>query len=111
MPPYIDSISRPYFDEHPHEAKQDGDITYVFYRILLKVWTAEPRWTTYALMRKCLYDIRRIPAIQHAVMGLAKAGAMPLDVQVALECAVDEIKRRFVDDYENEKIKLHGDIS
>lgn len=109
--PYIDATARPYFDEHPSEAKQDGDITYVLYKVLLKLWKAEPRWRTYATMRKALYDKRYSTEITSAVLQLAHGGAEPLSIQVALECAVDEIKRRFVDVMEDEKIKTNGDIS
>lgn len=108
--PYIAAKSRSYFDEKPHEAKTDGEITYVFYKLLLKRWKAEPRWTTYALMRKAQKDIRLIPEIVDILKGLAANQIDVPTMSAAYECAVDEIKRRFVDDYEDQKIKEEGDI-
>lgn len=108
--PYIAAKSRAYFDEKPHEAKTDGEVTYVMYKLLLKRWKAEPRWTTYALMRKAQRNIRLMPEVVDLCKGLAANNVEIPTMSTAYECAVDEIKRRFVDDYENSKVKEHGDI-
>jgi hypothetical protein len=109
--PYIEQQPRKYFDEKPHEAKTDGDITYVFYKQLLKEWKAEPRWTTYAKMRKGAKDARHMTdAIKGLIKGLSANGADLVAMIVAYDAAVDEIKRQYVDKYEDEKIKTNGVI-
>lgn len=109
--PYIEPKPRVYFDEHPHEAKEDGDLAYVMYKhVFLPMWKKEPRWKTYALMRKGLRDVRLIDSLKDLVIGLAKNGADMSAVSVAATCAVDEIKRKYVDDYERLKIEQNGDI-
>jgi hypothetical protein len=108
--PYIAGNSRPHFDEKPHEAKTDGEVTYVLYKELLRLWKAEPRWTTYAAMRKVEREVNRMPTIFNLFKGLTANGVDGLTLSVAYRCAVDEIKRRFVDAYEDSKIKAEGDI-
>ncbi len=108
--PYIESKSRSFFDEKPHDAKTDGEVTYVLYKALLKIWKAEPRWTTYASMRKVEREVNRFPAIFNLFKGLSANGVDGLTLSVAYRAAVDEIKRRYVDAYENLKIQEHGDI-
>jgi hypothetical protein len=111
MAPYIEPEPRKYFDEKPQEAKTDGDITYVFYKQLVKQWKAEPRWTTYAKMRKAAKDARHMPTeMQKLIKGLAANGAGVVDMIVAYDAAVDEIKRQYVDKYEDDKLKLNGAI-
>lgn len=109
--PYIEPEPRKYFDEHPTEAKTDGDLAYVFYKELLKQWKAEPRWKTYASMRKAAKDARSMPTeMQKLVKGLAANGAGVVDMIVAYDAAVDEINERYVKPYEIKKREENGDI-
>lgn len=108
--PYIETKSRAYFDEHPNEAKLDGDVTYVFYKRLVKMWKEEPRWRTYASMRKAQVDVRLISWVRDLVLALVKNGTDIATIAQAYVAAVDEIKFRYVDLYEQQKRLENGDI-
>lgn len=108
--PYIAAKSRQYFDERPLEAKTDGEVTYVFYREFLKMWKAEPRWKTYATMRKTELGLQHLPDIHKLAVGLRKNGVDSYTILVGVRTAIDEIKRRYVDAYEDGKIQTEGDI-
>lgn len=108
--PYIIDSARKFFDEKPYEAKTDGDVTYVFYKVYLAMWKKEPRWTTYALMRKSLKNVYIVKEVADLVKGLAHNGVSALDMGVAAEAAIDEIKRQYVDKYEDAKIAANGGI-
>lgn len=108
--PHIITQSRPYFDEHPFEAKTDGDVCYVLYtRIVLPAWKAEPRWTSYARLRKSAHDPRLMPGLMDLVTGLVKNGADKLTVVEAYNLAIEELHRLYVGKYEDSKIAENGE--
>lgn len=109
--PYIDAKSRTYFDEKPFEAKTDGDLAYILYKfVVLPAWKAEPRWTTYATLRKGQLDPRRVGEFLKYAKALEKNGADVVAIMAAYTAAVDELKRKYVDQYEMRKIQENGDI-
>ena len=109
--PYILKDTRKYFDEHPHEAKTPWDITYVLYKhVFLPIWAQAPRWRTYFHLKKVLHDPRLEPKLMGMVKGLMANGAEGSDIATAAAIAVDEIKRRYCDAYEDSQILAEGDI-
>jgi hypothetical protein len=107
--PHIVKESRKYFDEHPEQAKTDGDVCYVLYtKIVKKMWDKEPRWTTYALIRKSAKDPRLAPGLMELVTALIKNGADQMTVVEAYNLAIEELHRLYVGPYEDEKIRLNG---
>jgi hypothetical protein len=107
--PHIDPKSRPYFDEKPHEAKTDGDVCYVLYtKIVLPFWKSDPRWTTYATLRKSAKDPRLAPGLMPLVTALLKNGADQMTVVEAYNLAIEELHRLYVGPYEDKKIAENG---
>lgn len=108
--PYIKE-SREYFNENPKEAKTPGDLTYVLYREMLRYWQAAPSFKTYFELRRGQIDARLYPkTLQDLCIGLSKAGVLIPDIITAYNCALDEIKRRYVNDYEDVKLKENGEV-
>lgn len=108
--PHIVKESRKYFDEHPEQAKTDGDVCYVLYTKIVKpTWDKEPRWTTYAKLRKSAHDPRLIPELMPLVTSLIKNGADQMTVVEAYNLAIEELHRLYVSKYEDEKIKENGE--
>lgn len=109
--PYTPEQSRPYFNEHPHEAKESGDLTYVLFRPMYKMWKDEPRFKTYFAIAKGQRNPRLIPKpIQDVMIGLTKQGAPMEDVFAAFDCAAQELWTRHVAEYELEKRAQNGDV-
>lgn len=107
--PHIEQKSRSYFDEHPEMAKTDGDVCYVLYTKVVKpTWDKEPRWTTYALLRKGARDPRMVPGLMGVLKGLLANGADQSTVVEAYNLALEELHRLYVSKYEDEKIRLNG---
>jgi hypothetical protein len=108
--PHIEQKSRAYFDEKPHEAKTDGDVCYVLYTKIVKpMWDAEPRWKTYATIRKSAKDPRLAPGLMPLVTSLMKNGADQMTVVEAYNLAIEELHRLYVSKYEDEKIAANGE--
>lgn len=109
--PYTEAKTRSYFNEHPHEAKDPGDCTYVVYRPMYKMWKDEPRFKTFFAITKGQRNPRLIPKpIQDVMIGLNKQGAPFEDVFAAYDCAVLELWTRHVSVYEAEKMQTNGDV-
>jgi hypothetical protein len=108
--PHIVKESREYFDKNPEQAKTDGDICYVLYTKIVKpLWDAEPRWKTYALIRKSAKDPRLVPGLMPLVTSLIKNGADQMAVVEAYNLAIEELHRLYVGPYEDQKIKENGE--
>lgn len=109
--PYTPQSARKYFDEHPTEAKESGDLTYCVYKPVYKLWKTEPRFKTYHALVKGQRNMRLIPApVLQTMIGLAKGGADTDDVFAAYDCAVQELWTRHVSKYEDDKFKENGDV-
>ncbi len=109
--PYTEKSTRAYFDEHPSEAKEAGDITYVVYRPVYRMWKDEPRYKTYFALLRGQRNIRRIPKpVLDVMIALNKGGADADDVFTAYDCAVLELWTRHVSDYEKKKMEENGDV-
>ncbi len=108
--PHIVESARKYFDEHPFEAKEDGDVCYVLYTKIVKpAWDKEPRWKTYATIRKSAKDPRLMPGLMDLVTSLIKNGADQMTVVEAYNLAIEELHRLYVSKYEDKKIQENGE--
>lgn len=109
--PYTAAKTRPYFNEHPHEAKDPGDLTYTIYRPIYRMWLDEPRFKTFFALTKGQRNPRLIPKpVQDVMIGLTKQGAPVEDVFAALDCALLELWQRHVSKYEDVKFQQNGDV-
>lgn len=109
--PYTDAQTRPFFNENPNDAKQPGDITYVLYRPVYRLWKAEPRFKTFHEMVVGQRNPTRIPqAVKDQMLGLFKNGADKDWIFAAYDCAVLELWNRHVSKYEEEKFQTNGDV-
>ena len=109
--PYTVKTAREYFDAHPHEAKDDGDLTYLIYKLALAEWKKEPRYKTWAGLKKGQRDVRYLPhAIKELMMGLDKNGVAAVSYLTAYDCALEELRDRFIVEYEKTKRDENGDI-
>ena len=109
--PYTDAQTRPYFNEHPSEAKQPGDLTYVIYRPVYKMWKDEPRYSTFHALTVGQRNPARIPqTVKAAMVGLISGGADRDWVFGAYDCALLELWTRHVSVYENAKFLENGDV-
>lgn len=110
--PYTDASTRGYFDKHPHEAKTPGDLTYVIYRLIYKMWKESSRFSTYFLLARGQRTPSLIPVkIQGLMKTLMKNGVGAEDIFAAYDCAVLELYVRHVAAYEAEKMRVNGDVS
>jgi hypothetical protein len=110
--PYTDASTRPHYDKFPWEAKQPGDLTYVIYRPIYKMWKASPRFSTYFLFVRGLRTPMLIPIeVQKIMKGLMKNGVGSEDVFAAYDCAVEELHVRHVANYEAQKLLENGDVN
>ena len=105
---------------------QYGDLVYYYYRILLECWKAAPSFSRYFQMRYLLkketekVDGDIVSALlvrdgkDYTYTGGLKVPQSLRNVAFACvyayECAVDELKRRHVDKYEDAKMKENGDV-
>lgn len=101
-----------------------GDLVYFYYKILVEAWTFNPSFSRYFQMRYLVpnYQEKVDGDILSAVAEVDESGESILRVPECLQsiefakyhaydCAVDELKRRYVDPYENQKLKENGDIN
>lgn len=97
-----------------------GDLVYYYYKLLVESWIAYPSFGRYFQMR---YLLRSGSYTSHTDADLQSTfiGREGIRVPAALEtirwaaglaydCAVDELKRRYVDKYEDAKMKENGDV-
>ena len=109
--PYTEKKTRAYFDEHPFEAKDPGDLTFVVYKPVYKLWKEEPRYKTYFSLLRGQRNVKLIPpSVLQVMIGLNKGGASTDDVFTAYDCAVLELWTRHVSCYEAKKLEENGDV-
>jgi hypothetical protein len=107
--PFIINEKRPELIANPATAKEIGDVVFLIYREMLRVWRKEPRWTTASDIRfdfvqspdDCLFLISLYSHLYRFGWGQVKnAAAMAYDI----------FHNFYVVDYEKAKRKQNGDI-
>ncbi len=110
--PYTVQSARKFYDEHPQDAKDPGDMTYVVYKPVYKLWKDEPRFKTFFTLMRGQRNPRLIPpSVRDTMIGLEKGGASMDDVFTAFDCAMAELWTRHVSVYEKQKMDEHGDVA
>lgn len=115
--PYVKPERREVVDSFKGEY---GDLVYYYYKILVEHWNFMPSFSRFFQMKYL------IPSQSEFVDGdivnsLMAKDTMTLKVPESLQsiarfkcsaywCAVDELKRRYVDKYEDQKLKENGDV-
>ena len=117
--PYIKKDRREVVDSFEG---QYGDLVYYYYKLALECWKAHPTFGRYFQMRYVLpsrVHPGKVDAdIQSALINSRTCGlkvpSTLLDIEFAAswayDCAIDELKRRHVDKYEDEKMMENGDV-
>lgn len=109
--PYIEPQPRTYFNDKPHEAKAPGDLTYVVYRPMYKMWKEESRFQTFFTLARGQRNPKLIPVqVRDVMIGLSKNGVTMEDVFAAFDCALLELWTRHVSEYEKKKMAENGDV-
>jgi hypothetical protein len=110
--PYIERKSQEFYAANPLDAKQPGDLTYVVYRPIYKMWKDEPRFKTWFALARGQRNPRLIPKpVMDVMVGLTKSGVLTEDVFAAMDCALLELWTRHVSSYEAKKLDENGDVS
>lgn len=97
-----------------------GDLVYYYYKILVECWKVSPSFSRFFQMK---YLTPNSPDyvdrdIMHSLtVSGSRAFRVPECLQniaqfsdCAYRCAVEELKRRYVDKYEDQKLKENGDV-
>lgn len=116
--PYIKKERREVVDGFKGEY---GDLVYFYYKILVDCWKAYPSFGRYFQMKYILPSWKFPSDVDGDIAdALLQAGggfkvpttldAVRFAAPYAYDCAVDELKRRYVDKYEDAKIKENGDV-
>lgn len=109
--PYTPQSARSYFNDHPSEAKEPGDLTYVIYKPIYKMWKDKSRFKTFHELTRGQRNPRRMPqVVKDTMVALIKGGADQDDVFAAFDCAMLELWTRHVSKYEDAKFNEHGDV-
>lgn len=110
--PYIERSTQDFYAKNPLDAKQPGELTYVIYRPMYKMWKDEPRFKTWFSLSRGQRNPRLIPKpVQDVMIGLSKNGVLTEDVFAALDCALLELWTRHVAEYEKKKMEENGDVA
>src|SRR5688572_13325485 len=108
--PYIERSAQDFYTKNPLDAKQAGELTFVIYRPIYKMWKDEPRFKTWFVLSRGQRNPRLIPKpVQDIMIGLTKQGAPVEDVFAAFDCALLELWTRHVSKYEDQKYLDNGD--
>lgn len=110
--PYIKNERREIIDDIGDNQVKGGDVVYFWYKKLVDLWKNNPSFQLYYDMYRFCHNTEE-GYIQESVHSMAVAYDKTSSVfhsRQALKIALAELKRRYVDPYEDEAMKRNGDV-